>query len=129
MDGTTAPHETAPHATLIVCTTCRHAGWQGEGPRPGAQLHAALAACPLPEGVTLRAVECLSVCGDGCTIALQAPGKWSYVYARLSDSHIPAILEGAARYAAAPDGLVPWRDRPEVFRRQSVARIPPLESP
>jgi predicted metal-binding protein len=122
MDGTTLPH-----ATLVVCTTCKGAGWTGDGARPGARLHAALAAGGLPQGVTLRAVECLSVCGDGCTVALQAPGKWSYVYARLDDTHIPAILDGAARYAAAPDGLVPWRDRPEIFRKQSVARIPPLE--
>jgi predicted metal-binding protein len=100
---------------------------QGEGDRPGAQLHAALAASDLPPGVALRAVECLSVCGDGCTVALQSPGKWSYVYARLSDTHLPAILDGAARYAAAPEGIVPWRERPEVFRKQSVARIPPLE--
>jgi predicted metal-binding protein len=122
MDGATPPR-----ATLTVCTTCKGAGWTGDGPRPGARLHAALAASDLPPGVTVRAAECLSVCGDGCTVALQAPGKWSYVYARLDDTHIPAILDGAARYAAAPDGIVPWRDRPEVFRRQSVARIPPPE--
>jgi predicted metal-binding protein len=126
MDGTIPPR-TTPKATLVICTTCKDAAWQGEGPRPGAQLHAALAAADLPAGVTVRAVECLSVCGDGCTVALQAPGKWSYVYARLSAAHIPAILDGAGRYAAAPDGIVPWRERPEVFRKQSVARIPPLE--
>jgi predicted metal-binding protein len=118
---------TVRQATLVVCTTCKDAGWSGEGPRPGALLHAALAAADLPAGVTLRAVECLSVCGDGCAVALQGPGKWSYVYGRLSPDHLAAILDGAARYAAAPDGLVPWRDRPEVFRKQSVARIPPLE--
>jgi predicted metal-binding protein len=36
------------------------------------------------------------------------------------------ILAGAAAYAAAPEGLVPWRSRPEIFRKQSLARIPPL---
>ncbi len=124
MDGTPPP---TLQATLVVCTTCKGAGWTGSGERPGALLHAALAAADLPAGVTVRAVECLSVCGDGCSVALQSPGKWTYVYARLSDTHIPAILDGAARYAATPDGLVPWRERPEVFRKQSVARIPPLE--
>lgn len=127
MDGTSPPPHRGPHATLVVCTTCRHAGWQGDSPRPGALLHAALAASGLPPGVTLRAVECLSVCGDGCAVALQSPGKWTYVYARLAETHLTAILDGAARYAAAPDGIVPWRERPEVFRKQSVARIPPLE--
>ena len=37
-----------------------------------------------------------------------------------------AILEGAAKYASTSDGIVPWRDRPTVFRKQSIARIPPL---
>ena len=36
------------------------------------------------------------------------------------------IVAGAAAYAAAPDGIVPWRARPEIFRKQSLARIPPI---
>jgi predicted metal-binding protein len=120
-----------PKATLVVCTTCRRAG---EVPlsdeRPGAAFHAALAAETLPPGVTLRAVECLSVCSNGCAVALTAPGKWSYVYGGLDPAtHLADVLRGAALYAAAPDGLVVWRDRPEVFRKQSVARVPPLEVP
>jgi predicted metal-binding protein len=35
-------------------------------------------------------------------------------------------MAGAAAYAATPDGIVPWRSRPEIFRKQSLARIPPL---
>lgn len=118
----------SPAATLVVCTTCRRADGTGGTDRPGARMLAALAAGDLPPGVTLRPVECLSVCTNGCAVALHAPGKWSYVYGNLDpDTHAAAILDGAARYAATPDGLVPWRDRPEVFRKQSVARIPPLE--
>ena len=43
-------------------------------------------------------------------------------------THVADILAGAAAYARAPDGLVPWRDRPVIFRKQSLARLPPLES-
>jgi predicted metal-binding protein len=39
------------------------------------------------------------------------------------------IRQGAALYRDAPAGLVPWRERPEHFRRNSIARIPPLEIP
>jgi predicted metal-binding protein len=61
-------------------------------------------------------------------VALSGPGRWGYVYGGLDPAqHLAAVREGAARYAAAADGLVPWRDRPEVFRKQSVARIPPQE--
>ena len=33
---------------------------------------------------------------------------------------------GAARYAATADGLVPWRERPTIFRKGVIARIPPF---
>ncbi|MBU3029123.1 DUF1636 family protein [Paracoccus marinaquae] len=113
-------------AILHVCTTCRGPVPDPVEPRPGAMLHAALAGAALPEGVELRPVECLSACSQGCSIALSAPGKWSYVYGRLSAADAADILTGTAAYAAAADGLVPWRERPTIFRRQSLARIPPL---
>ena len=59
-------------------------------------------------------------------MALSAPGRWAYVYGRLSQDNARDIVAGAAAYAAAPDGLVPWRSRPEIFRKQSLARIPPV---
>ncbi|MFC6050816.1 DUF1636 family protein, partial [Methylobacterium hispanicum] len=36
------------------------------------------------------------------------------------------ILDELARYAGTPDGIVPWRERPEAFRKGVVARIPPF---
>lgn len=114
-------------AILHVCTTCRGTDPEAAAdPRPGALLHGALTAADLPEGVEIRPVECLSACSQGCSVALSAPGKWSYVYGRLTPADAPDILTGAARYAAAPDGIVPWRDRPVIFRKQSLARIPPV---
>ena len=82
----------------------------------------------LSDGVRLQGVECLSACNNGCAVALSAPGCWTYVYGRLSEADIPEILSGAAAYAASPDGIVPWRERPVIFRKQSLARIPPLEA-
>ena len=79
-----------------------------------------------PPGVTVVPVECLSACSQGCSVALSAPGRWSYVYGRLSDANAGDVVAGAAAYAAAPDGIVPWRSRPEIFRKQSLARIPPI---
>jgi predicted metal-binding protein len=93
--------------------------------REGALLHETLAAAALPDGVTLRAVECLSNCTPGCSIALRGPGRWTYVYGNLSAADAAVVAEGAARYRAAADGLVPWRERPEHFRRNCNARVPP----
>lgn len=113
---------------LYVCKTCRAGQPVAEGEAcPGARLEAALIAEVAPEGVTIRAVECLSACDHGSAIALTKVGGWSYVYGRMSEADVPEILRGAALFAGTPDGLVPWRDRPVIFRKQSLARIPPME--
>ena len=138
-DNDTAPRDAGAPAAgsapapveLLVCLTCRRgAPTDDEGPRPGALLHDALAGAGLPDGVALRGVSCMSNCSRGCSIALRGPGRWTYVYGNLDESQDPApILDGIARYHAAPDGLVPWRERPEHFKRNCIARIPPLEAP
>lgn len=116
------------NAKLFVCTTCRAGEPVVEGqPVAGTRLYDTLKATPTPHGLTVMPVECLSACNNGCAVALSAPGRWSYVYGRLAESDAPDILTGAAAYAASADGLVPWRERPAIFRKQSLARIPPQE--
>lgn len=114
--------------TLHVCMTCKSGEVvETDALRPGALLHAALTATDAPDGVRIVPVECLSACSQGATVALSAPGKWTYVYGRLTSADSADILLGAAAYAASTDGLVPWRERPVIFRKQSLARIPPME--
>lgn len=116
--------------TLHVCTTCKMGQpIADDAPRPGARLLAALLASGTPEGLRILPVECLSACDHGCNIAISGPGRWSYVYRGLDpDRDVTDILAGAIAYAATPDGIVPWRERPVIFRKQSLARIPPLEA-
>ncbi|WP_441235073.1 DUF1636 family protein [Bradyrhizobium sp. 930_D9_N1_4] len=115
--------------TLHVCITCRAGETPGDGEAtPGKRLHGAILEAGVPEGVSVVPVECLSACSQGCSVALSAPGRWSYVYGRLTYANAQDVIAGAAAYAAAPDGLVPWRSRPEIFRKQSLARIPPMIS-
>ena len=114
---------------LHICMTCKAGLAQAEGePCMGAQLYAAIAALPAPASVQIIPVDCLSACNTGAAVALSAPGRWSYVYGRMTPDNAADILAGAAAYARAPDGLVPWRERPVIFRKQSLARIPPLEA-
>ncbi|WP_411902570.1 DUF1636 family protein [Methylorubrum thiocyanatum] len=123
-------------AGLSVCTTCRAAGDTSE-PRAGARLLAALLAEaerePVP-GLTIEGAECLSVCKRPCTVAVVSPGRWTYVYGdfdALDDAEASArtLLAGLRRYIETPDGVVPWRERPEAFRKGVVARIPPHRKP
>jgi len=119
-----------PGVELLVCVTCkREVPVLDDDQRPGAILHGELSARDMPEGVTLRPVECLSNCNSGCSVVLRGgPGRWTYVYGHLREGRdADLILEGAAKYAATADGLVPWRERSEHFRKNCIARIPPLE--
>ena len=121
----TAENVISPPVTVLVCVTCK----SDEGPL-GAALHDALATRLAGEPIALRPVKCLSVCKRPCTVALAAPGKWTYVVGDLSlETHLEDIVTAARRYAAAPDGLVPWRERPLPFRKGVISRTPPLHAP
>lgn len=113
--------------TLYVCTTCRdvdHVVGQ-EAPCAGARLYANLAAATAGDFVRLVPVECLSVCKRTCAVSFAAPGKWTYVYGDLpAETAAETILAGARLYAAAPDGLIPWKQRPDALKKGVVARVP-----
>jgi predicted metal-binding protein len=117
-----------PDVTIFVCITCRHGN--EEGVRPGKTLFDAMQARLLDRddgNIALRSVECLSVCKRPCTLALAGPGKWTYVIGDL-DKHasVDDILDAALKFAATDDGIVPWRERPQSFRKGVVSRTPPL---
>ena len=119
--------------SIHVCITCRNGGEpQDAGERPGARLYRALrqAAARRDAPVELIPVECLSVCKRPCTIGFSGAGKWTYVYGDFAPDERAAegILDAAALYAATPDGLIPWRQRPDALKKGVIARIPPLAS-
>lgn len=116
-------------ARLHICMTCKAGLAVPEGEKPmGAQLWEAVKGLPAPEGVEVIPVECLSACNTGAAVALSMKGAWGYVYGRMTPENAADILAGAEAYARTSDGLVPWRERPVIFRKQSLARIPPMES-
>ena len=123
------PRNSAAATTLHVCVTCR-AGENGDtSPRPGRRLYDALIDAQHrqdhPPSFRIIEVECLSNCDRGCSVALSGPGRWTYVYGDLDRNCVDDVITGAERYAATSDGLVPWRERPTIFRKGVIARIPP----
>lgn len=123
----------ASRVTLFVCTSCRQAvEGAAEAFRPtGAELAAALAdriaAAGAADAVLVEPVECLAVCKRPATIALSGDGRWMYVIGDLHPAlHIDDIVSAARAYAATDNGIVPWRERPPIFRKGVIARVPPL---
>ena len=116
-------------ATLHVCVTCLAGEDRETVPRAGRRLHDGLVDTLRRQAdpATFRIVEaeCLSNCNRGCSVALSGPGRWSYVYGDLNETSVDDLLAGASRYAATTDGLVPWRERPPIFRKGVIARVPP----
>ena len=114
---------------LLVCKSCRHGTISFEDEtRPGAHLADALRNAKLPTEISIKEVACFSNCSNGCSIVLRGENRWSYVYGNLHpEDDVETIIDGAKKYLNAADGIVPWRERSDHFRKNCVARIPPIE--
>jgi predicted metal-binding protein len=126
MTGPPATTNVASAPTIYVCTTCRPAGQQDSAVRPGAILAAATAQAAAGTEVDVRPMRCLGNCSRGPSAALRANGSWTYLFGDLDTSCAEALLAGVRLLAAAADGILPWRGRPERLKRGMIARIPPL---
>ena len=119
--------------TVYVCLTCRADGEPALPleARAGSRLLGALREALAGEaGIRLVGVDCLSVCRRPCTVSFAAPGKWTYVYGDLpADTAAPVVIEAARLYCDTPDGLIPWKLRPQAIKTGVVARVPPSPRP
>lgn len=124
--------ETVAAATIFVCTTCRRK--RADVPEgydlPGKGLAEALAGEVARRGLselTVTPVECLAVCRRPCTVAFAGPAKWTHLVGDLdAEAHVVDIVNAALAFARAPDGIVPWAERPQSIRNGGLARVPPL---
>jgi len=111
---------------IFVCTTCKREGDAPDAPRAGAALAEAVAASGGPARVQF--VKCLSNCSRGPSAAIVRPGGWSYIFGRLETEGTPEALQhGATLLSGSEDGAMPWKGRPEVLKRNMIARIPPFD--
>ena len=123
----------AGETTLFVCVTCRKQSGEpssNEQPRAGARLLEAIHAVAAEQpDLTVVPVECLSNCNRACTVAVSAPGKWTYIVGALDpDLHADDVFAFARLHQVHDAGLPPWRERPEYIRKNTIARVPPLSS-
>ena len=128
-DGGQAAHASASSdvATIYVCITCRGPDGLVRDPLPGALLADATAQAAAGSGITVRPIRCLANCSRGPSAAMRANGSWTYIFGGLDPACAPALVAGARMLADAPDGILPWRGRPDVLKRGLCARTPPLD--
>ncbi|PQM59226.1 MAG: metal-binding protein [Rhodobacteraceae bacterium] len=113
--------------SVFVCISCRR---KDHKPQPdisdGEHLYHQLKSQNASKVVDIVAVKCLASCSNGCSIALSAENKWSYIYGEMDPyTDVAEIIIGADAYSDSTDGIVPWRERPTIFRKRTRARIPP----
>lgn len=113
---------------ILVCVSCRPASAPRDAPRAGRALFELVPDLAFIGDVTLPIlpVECMSGCKRSCTVALQAPGKFSYFFGDLAADEISAaqVLECARLHAASSDGFMARESRPARLREGILARLP-----
>jgi predicted metal-binding protein len=124
-----APHKVPASAiTIFVCVTCRGGRPLDVVPVPGEVLAAATARAAQGSTIAVRPIRCLANCNRGLSAAVRRDGAWTYVFGNLDPvGGADALIEGAKLLAGSPDGLMPWRGRPEPLKRGLVARTPPFD--
>jgi predicted metal-binding protein len=116
-----------PSSLIYVCVTCRRAGDPDAEPRPGALLAEATEQAAAGSDVEVRRLRCLANCTRGPSAAMRCNGSWTYVFGGLDTADAGALVAGAKLLAAASDGILPWRGRPEILKRTLIARVPPFD--
>ena len=125
-DGKTQ-NGTADGVVVFVCRNCRSEDDPNADPRPGALLSSAAIAKAQDVGIEVRSVNCLANCKRGLSASIRSVDGWSYIFGGLAQDDAEDLLIGAQLLASAPDGLMPWRGRPDSLKRGVIARIPPFD--
>jgi predicted metal-binding protein len=112
---------------IYICVTCRRAGEPDAEPRPGVLLAEATEQAAAGTDVIVRRLRCLANCTRGPSIAMRCDGSWTYIFGGLDAADAGALVEGAMLLAGASDGILPWRERPDVLKRGLIARVPPID--
>lgn len=119
-------------AILTICDTCRYSTEERDRDgRSGGEWLLSAVEDRLAQGgeaISVRRQSCLMGCSGHCTVAIQAPGKITYVLGRFAPTteSAEALIAYAALYADSETGQVPFKQWPAGVKGHFVARIAPL---
>ena len=126
---------------LFVCTTCASKYQDGKkvgesgGERLMQQIQISAQAWELASEFLIEPVQCLSTCSQACAIAFMGSNKLTYLFGNLpvdeTQIEITAttVLECAGQYYENPQGLLSYKERPELLKNKVMARIPAFPAP
>lgn len=117
----------AADVDIFVCTSCAAA----DEPKGATALSLVTAindrlAGQQTEGITVRPVDCLAVCKRPCTLAFASADKWTYIIGDLTPANSDDVVAAAISFQRSSNGIIPWSERPQTFRKGVIARVPPL---
>ena len=117
---------------LSVCLTCRHNRDEIYGDRGGTRLarkvHQELGNNKL---VKLRGVECMSNCKRACILSLTSLNGFTYMFGDIDPNrseYVKSLKNLISTYKSRPAGYLRRRERPETYRSNILARLPPINS-
>ncbi len=118
------------NVSILVCSTCRNKEGDETSPTPGERLFSAVCDANGASGqglLQVSSVECLGNCNRRLSAAIATSDCWTYVFGDLQIENGADLVAGAHLMTDTPNGLMPWRDRPQCLKKGMVARIPPLK--
>jgi predicted metal-binding protein len=76
----------------------------------------------------VQTIRCLGNCSRGPSALIRHANAWTYIFGGLDPARdAESLIAGARLLASSPDGLMPWRGRPEPLKRGLIARVPPID--
>ena len=77
--------------------------------------------------VRVHATDCVcQTVKTGCKIVLQAAARWTYIYVTINPvSDFEQLCKSIAGYSDSEECTIAWKQRVALFRKNSIAHIPP----
>jgi predicted metal-binding protein len=119
--------------SLLVCELCRFSPTEREqdglsgGQHLLNNLRTGLERDRLQAQIQLQPVRCMGACSRSCVFAFAAPHKLTFIFHDWSPlPDVSDLLQFSNQYLAAPNGNVPYKERPTSMRGKLMVVLPVL---
>ena len=115
---------------ITICDTCKRENWDPVAQQltDGEILAGLIEPRAEAAGVKARRVSCMMGCIRACNVAVQGPGKLSYVLGTFEPTaeDAEAIVQYAVLHQESENGQVPYSQWPQAVKGHFTTRMAPL---